>query len=62
MFREPGVAGLLGLGLPLVLWAVGLAVTAYVVYRAVRAGVRDGIRAARGDDGPGPRPGPPPFE
>ncbi|MEW1958659.1 hypothetical protein [Kineococcus sp. NPDC059986] len=44
------------------LWAVGLAVTAYVVYRAVRAGVRDGIRAARGDDGPGPRPGPPPFE
>ncbi|MEZ0492547.1 hypothetical protein AB2L28_09890 [Kineococcus sp. TBRC 1896] len=56
MFREPGLTGLFALGIPLVLWAVGLAVTAYVVYRAVRAGVRDGIRSAREDRGPGTDP------
>lgn len=56
MFREPGLGGLVALGVPLLLWALGLAVTAYVVYRAVRAGVRDGIRSAREDRGPGPDP------
>ncbi|MGI4894379.1 MAG: hypothetical protein ACRYF3_04615 [Janthinobacterium lividum] len=52
MFRENGSTLLLLLA-PLVLWVVGVAITAYIAYRVVRAGVRDGIRAARSERGPG---------
>ncbi|WP_432534904.1 hypothetical protein [Kineococcus arenarius] len=53
MFQQRGPALLLTLLIPIVLWAVGVAITAYIAYRVVRAGVRDGIRAARAERGPG---------
>ena len=49
MFQQPGHMVLLAVLSPLVLWAIGLAITAYIAYRVVRAGVRDGIRAARSE-------------
>jgi len=44
---------LLAVLIPIILWAAGLAIAAYIGYRVVRAGVRDGIRAARSERGPG---------
>jgi hypothetical protein len=56
MFQQPGHVALLAVLIPIVLWAVGLAITAYIAYRVVRAGVRDGIRAARSEHGQGQGP------
>jgi hypothetical protein len=53
MFQQPGPWLLLSVLVPIVVWAVGMAITAYVAYRVVRAGVRDGIRAARSEGDPG---------
>jgi hypothetical protein len=53
MFQQQGPALLLTVLIPIILWAVGVAITAYIGYRVVRAGVRDGIQAARSERGPG---------
>lgn len=53
MFQQSGPWLLLTVLIPIVVWAVAVATTAYVAYRVVRAGVRDGIRAARSEQDPG---------